>query len=401
MHRSGTSALMGVLHWLGVELGPSLLPAQAGVNDRGFWEHAEIVAVHDRLLAAIGSSWDDVCPLPDQWWKAQDVMPFRHELLHIVQRDFARVPLWGVKDPRICRLLPLWQDILAELGCPASYLIITRHPQEVACSLARRDGFPASKSYLLWLGHVLEAEQWTRTFPRLFISYAALLRDWHATIARIGTCLSLTWPHAPASVATAIEQFLDPGLRHHQYTNLQQEGTPAVPELVCTVYRAMTAAAPNPADPLEWWLAPARRELQTATRLCGPWLKQLTTELGRVGAGFSQALSQLASVNEEFAKVGAGLTQAVELLTERDTQLASLHEELAKVGAGLTQTLAVLAERDAQLTDTHTELGQARTELAHTKANLVYAETDLAHAQAELTRIRSHWLWRVLRFFLR
>jgi len=54
MHRSGTSAVTRTLN----------LMAAAPDNAAGFWESADIMAVHDRFLAAIGSAWDDPRPLP-------------------------------------------------------------------------------------------------------------------------------------------------------------------------------------------------------------------------------------------------------------------------------------------------------------------------------------------------
>ena len=99
MHRSGTSALAGVLSRLGVKLGENLLPAALGVNDRGFWEHEEIVGVHERILAALGHAWDDVRPLPDDWWQDARVRPLRDEILRIVRRDFSGAALWGSTYP--------------------------------------------------------------------------------------------------------------------------------------------------------------------------------------------------------------------------------------------------------------------------------------------------------------
>jgi hypothetical protein len=58
MHRSGTSAVARVLSILGADLPKDLLPP-AGDNPRGFWESHELMALHDELLAAAGSSWDD------------------------------------------------------------------------------------------------------------------------------------------------------------------------------------------------------------------------------------------------------------------------------------------------------------------------------------------------------
>ena len=79
-HRSGTSALSGVIQRLGVNLGDNLLGPQAGINERGFGEHSEVVALHDRLLKQLGSSWDSIHPLPEQWWQSGEITTISEEI---------------------------------------------------------------------------------------------------------------------------------------------------------------------------------------------------------------------------------------------------------------------------------------------------------------------------------
>src|SRR5262245_37421536 len=166
MHRSGTSAMAGVLQLLGVELGPDLVPP-GPFNVAGHFEHAGVVAIHDHVLAALGSSWDDVCPLPEGWHERADIAPLREELLTLVRRDFEQCPLWGLKDPRLCRLLPLWHGILAEVGCTPGYVIMMRNPAEVVASLHRREEFDRGHSYLVWLENILALEEHTRGRARV------------------------------------------------------------------------------------------------------------------------------------------------------------------------------------------------------------------------------------------
>ena len=94
MHRSGTSALTRVLNRLGVDIGNRLLPPFAG-NESGFWEHRDIIETHESLLAELGSSWDDVRPLPEDWWNFAAIAPHRQKLIDIIDRDFRDSPLWG------------------------------------------------------------------------------------------------------------------------------------------------------------------------------------------------------------------------------------------------------------------------------------------------------------------
>ncbi|MEZ5566791.1 MAG: hypothetical protein R3E54_00255 [Halioglobus sp.] len=57
MHRAGTSALCAALSACGASFSDKLLPPMAGVNDEGFWESVEVVAINEQLLAAAGFEW--------------------------------------------------------------------------------------------------------------------------------------------------------------------------------------------------------------------------------------------------------------------------------------------------------------------------------------------------------
>src|ERR1700712_2357048 len=58
MHRSGTSALSGVVNALGPAAPKPLLAPRAD-NPRGFFESAALADAHDDLLLSAGSYWDD------------------------------------------------------------------------------------------------------------------------------------------------------------------------------------------------------------------------------------------------------------------------------------------------------------------------------------------------------
>ena len=92
MHRSGTSALAGILHHLGVELGDRLMQASPD-NPRGYWEHRDIVAVNHKLMAELGWSWDDIRPLPARWEDSEAALDATRDATAILARDFAETRL--------------------------------------------------------------------------------------------------------------------------------------------------------------------------------------------------------------------------------------------------------------------------------------------------------------------
>lgn len=223
MHRSGTSALTRVLNLLGVQLGEDLLPAHRD-NEAGFWEHREIVLLHDELLHALGSSWKDPAPIPAAALTGDIARPFRERLEAIVERDFAGVPHFGLKDPRLCRLLPLWLPMLDGLGYRTGCALIARHPDEVAASLAKRDGMPDDTARVLWMTHTIDAERESRGVPRAFLTYDGILDDWRTEVRRLAAALSLDWEEAIDKAGDGIDAFLRPGLRHHATGDVDPAG---------------------------------------------------------------------------------------------------------------------------------------------------------------------------------
>lgn len=214
MHRSGTSLLAGSCRLLGADLGDRMMQARQD-NVMGFWEHDEVVQLHDRMLERLGFAWDDVRALPDKWWSYEAIRPLRETLKTVLQRDFGASGLGCVKDPRLCRMLPLWQELLKELGWQPVYLLATREPGEIAASLRSRNGFSAEKSTLLTLRYTLEAEAASRGGRRATVDYADLLKDWRAVLRPAWEQLGLPWPGDVSTLDAEMARFVHKELRHH------------------------------------------------------------------------------------------------------------------------------------------------------------------------------------------
>src|SRR3954454_9089161 len=181
MHRSGTSALARVLSLVGADLPKTLMPPALG-NDPGHWESLPVARLHDELLDSVGVPWHDVLPFPSGWYGTSDARQFVERMRGIVLEEFDESPLFVVKDPRLCRLVPFWLTVLGELDVLPAFLIPIRNPLEVADSLRERDGLSISHGLLLWLRCVLDVELQTRGHARAFVSYARLLDDWEGAV---------------------------------------------------------------------------------------------------------------------------------------------------------------------------------------------------------------------------
>lgn len=187
MHRSGTSAVGGMLSQAGFDAPSDLMDAN-DVNPRGYWESQGLFELHEQLLARLGSAWDQPERLPPGWEDREATRAWRHETLHHLATTFAGAKAPLVKDPRLCLLLPGWMPWL-ESGLLRVEMVLTlRHPLEVASSLAKAQNLPSQEGLRLWLEHVLAAERLSRGWPRLMLPFEALIQQPEASLKR---CLRL------------------------------------------------------------------------------------------------------------------------------------------------------------------------------------------------------------------
>src|SRR5579864_242270 len=206
MHRSGTSAVSGVVSGLGVAAPKTLAPANAW-NPRGYFESARIFGAHNELFAAVGSRWDDWRQLDPQRLAAETERR-RPNIRKLLIEEFGDEPFILLKDPRMCRFIPFTLSILAELEIGAIAILPVRNPLEVAASLKRRDGIALAKSILLWLRYVLDAEFYSRNLPRYFWQYEKFVVDWRYDMDRAAQITGITWPDQSQCVSAKIDQFL-------------------------------------------------------------------------------------------------------------------------------------------------------------------------------------------------
>jgi hypothetical protein len=277
MHRSGTSAVARVLSLLGADL-PKSLMRPAADNPRGFWESQKLMTLHDELLAAAGSSWDDWRRLPPDWLETVTADGLRARLLACLGADFGKSRLFVVKDPRMCRLVPLWRSLLGQFGASVRVVIPVRNPLEVAASLARRNGFSTARSLLIWLRHVLDAEHETRDLHRSVVRFGDLLQDRQRVLAAMRRRLAIKWPRPGAAARSEIMEFLCTAERHHAVDDRLLDLRQNVPGDICRAYHALgTLAVDGENARAHAELDRISSDLDSAAAIFGPIITELST----------------------------------------------------------------------------------------------------------------------------
>ena len=142
MHNSGTSILTEILHENGIFF---------GANMQHYESYFFSNFINDRVILGGGGNWAKL-PLMSE----KDVLAFeasigpfikKHWIADYLQWGYDGISPWGIKDPRLCVLLPLYLKVF-----PGARVVhIRRNPNDIAASLTGK--FKAGVGVLNDLNH--------------------------------------------------------------------------------------------------------------------------------------------------------------------------------------------------------------------------------------------------------
>lgn len=354
MHRSGTSAATRVLSILGGALPEDLVSPSRNDNERGFWEGRPVVAFNNEMLDSMGSYWDDWSGVREAWLSSPVARQFVQRAGELLLSAFDNAPLIVLKDPRICRLLPIWTAAAESVGYKPLIVIPLRNPVEVAQSLQKRSNIDPSLSHLIWLRHFLDAEFHSRAFPRSVVLYETLMTDWRAWAAKIENDLDICLPRISPVAEDEISEFLSPELWHNRASDTLSVEQGSLPGWVRDSYQILR----------KW----GRGETPTAKEKAQ--LDHLRATLKDMSQPFAQPLHAYRNSRKAFAT----LKRDHEKLTERHAETTGQLDALKAEVKAVTETLT--REHDARL---------ANEAANKTLSDKILSERDVA--AAELKRV--------------
>lgn len=350
MHRSGTSATAGLLAHLGASTPKTLLPPAAD-NPRGFWESSRIVSLNERILGKLGVSWRS-------WWpiRKEQIEDLRSEfapsIRSCLEEEFGDAKQILVKDPRICRLFPLWESGLRDAGCEPLVVLPLRHPEEVACSLGRRDSIAKEEALLLWLAYVLDAEKHTRHLNRSFLLYDDLISDWRKVFSKLASDVGFSDGVLDAGAAARLDEFIAAELKNNRSgSNESGDGLAEVsaPLHLWGALRQIMGAerASHPAA-MSQLVDPLINDLERATALIGPAVSERIASQEQKLSLFRSRIAEkdaALSTSEGKLKVATDREKRMDFqlkqLEALQSKYVELVEERARIADSLVQAIQV------------------------------------------------------------
>lgn len=346
-HRSGTSTITRGLNLLGAYLGEEKdLMKPLPENPEGFWERLDIYYLQNRLLSIMKRDWAATAPLPENWHKADEIRTFKDELVALVKENFSSQPLWLWKDPRTCLLLPLWKNVLSELGIDLKVLFVVRNPLDVARSLEKRNGFTTDKGLGIWFNHTIAALHGIEGLETVFLSYDCFLADWETELKKSAAGLGIEWPADETGLRAQMAAFVRPDLRHSA-SGLDELHAVQAPEPVIRLYGlllelqlgpgALSAVAESPTGTLY-------QEFLSYARLFDFDMAALADCRSQI-----EEMATLSEAQPTFVVMENELNSRTQWAWKLDAEVKSLREEAASLRQELAAKTAHSVAPDKEL----------------------------------------------------
>jgi hypothetical protein len=337
MHRSGTSVITKALEALGVDLGKQLMAPLQDNNEKGFFEDLEVYELNETLLKTLGHEWHTLTPVLTDEIQGSSISNLRNHALDLLRSRFAETDFFGMKDPRISRLLAFWQDVFNQLNAQVSYVIACRNPLSVAQSLNKRDGFDLEKGYLLWIEHTLRSLTGTVGMTRLVVDYDRLMDDPITELQNISRFLNVKFDANTPSVIDFKHNFLESSLCHNRYLKRDLQESILAPDDAKDLYEILFKLSEN------------------SISLDSPQPIEKIQEIkARLQKNYS-LLRYLRYCDDQRIEMTSKSNQAFATLAERDAQLAERDAQLAERAAQLE---SLLTSRSWRVTAPLRALGQ-------------------------------------------
>lgn len=397
MHRSGTSAVAGLLAKIGVSLSTHLLEPGED-NPKGYWEHRRAVDINDRLLNALDRSWDDIRGLPKNWLESDPAHNARNEIKELIKEDFEAANVWAIKDPRMCRLLPIWIEALQDLGVEPVVLTVARNPLEVAASLTARNQMGQPIGLALWLRYFLEAEAASRKLRRVAILYDDFLSSPLTVISTALQELGVSISVPDAAARSELAGFVDPSDRHHSISRERSCNGSPLESLACETYASIVDIAHRSQ---EWTvLERSGSEFEAEWAKIGSLAESVANELARAKKRAEQA-------HAEWFRVRSDLNAQIEWSEQAAERMSSVRIECDEQRKAADEAdrryKDVLGENDllqSKIGALQLEMGTLSQQLE----SLRHVQARYDEALGRLAQLHSSWSWRLtkpLRFLRR
>ncbi len=186
MHRSGTSLVTHLVAAEGFSLPDNIVKPHLGDNPGGYQESRDVLYINNLFLKKIGSHWQDPGCYSATDFSGDAAEKARDRIRDFLQAISENQEHIVLKDPRLCRLLPLWLPVLYDYCENIGVIHVFRSQEEIYRSLSKRLQFRdisgagihfREHSDVLWWRYASEAVINCKDINSQTVDYAAMLEN--------------------------------------------------------------------------------------------------------------------------------------------------------------------------------------------------------------------------------
>lgn len=381
IHRSGTSLTAKMIETLGIPFGESLI-GPAHDNKKGFMEDADIVAFNEQLLEELGVCWDSLNGFfyAKEHFNTKKFRTLINEAKSLVTKKFSSHNKWGIKDPRISRLLPFWEIVCNELKLKVVYIFPFRSPADVQASLAARNNFNDIKSGWLWFLYNIEALTFIQDKKWILINYDSIIKQPELELDKVRETLNIDTELITASrLKVFCHGHVDKNLQHQKNLN-QSAFSPS--SIIQKLYSALLNLEAKQLTNTEFNIILHKiyqefrnnNDLPSLIDFCGRYERNYETTLQHLYQEHAQQFNDFH--NEEQKLIG----DVQELKQNLDKQFIKIKQQ--------KDHISNLKEKYNELTQSVAKVDEVTNKLEESQQQIKSLEKQ--HSQLELNRKKLH-----------
>ena len=297
------------------------------------------------------------------------IVPIRREIAGFLDGRVAAGNL-GFADPRTVRMLPLWQQIFAELKLQPKFVLCLRNPAAAARSAHQCDGVDPDIAEYRWFVHMADFFRYAGKAEHCALEYEAWCNDPAANLDKLQDFLGLEWLHGATERDLALASIAALAASPEEAHNPE----PRQP-MVRSFYRLARGSddKPGAAGPREQIVQQfvAFQQLQ----------KPLEKSLAAHAAAATEIARRRDSLAADCAALGAELATARLTLAEQDAALAQGRAQLEGAGRLVTEREAAQQALQARFDEAASLLAAVRSEGQELQAAAAATRQELAAAR--------------------
>ncbi len=315
-----------------------------GMNG-GVQEIKNVVEFHRAFFQELGVNPLLADRMPEGWQDSSASRKVRSKIKALLVAFERTGKPWMIPDLFLCRVYPLWRDVIDELEVEPRFVHLLRHPWETARSLADVEKVDADTGYQIWLTYNREAASVRSDYPSMLITLDQLLADPLSVFSKVKSTLDLIYPCDLRAVYSRMLHSMRPGGKR------------------------FNVGAATPQDRSEH-----AEYFQFYNEFCA---LRLTAPVA----------DKTANKKSKIHKIQAELNQLTQDLNEKISRLAETEKHLASVSRARDEQMKLASDRQAQIDQLKKALDEKAKQLADSQSQ-IDALTKSRNDQAKLATDR-------------